>query len=282
MTAPDRPDAPRGPDSPRGSDSPQSHRAARPAGRRWMVPLLILVVAAALIAAVLWLRPGGDSTEPAASTDSTDVADAPADGAEAEDPGAVEHPSSVAVPDLSEEEARDEDDLLAEGPVDAPVVLIVFTDYQCPYCAEWSQETLPAVREHVDRGELRIEWRDVNIYGDDSERAARASLAAARQDAHAEYHDRLFEGGEIRTGAELDESSLVALADELGLDTEQFTEDLHSEEVAETISANASQGWDLGIMSTPAFVVGGTPMVGAQPTDVFTTAIDDALAESGS
>src|SRR5699024_12427206 len=78
------------------------------------------------------------------------------------------------------------------------------------------------------------------------------------------------------------EPTRVALADELFLDNEQLTEELHSEEVAETTAANASQCWDLGIMSTPAFVVGCTPMVGAQPTDVFTTAIDDALAESGS
>ena len=159
-------------------------------------------------------------------------------------------------------------------------MLVVFSDYQCPYCAKWSDETLPELREYVDRGELRVEYRDVNIYGEDSERAARASLAAAMQGKHAEYHARLFADSEIRSSGELDQESLVALAEELGLDAEQFEADMDSEEVEATISENAQQGIDLGAMSTPAFIVGGTPTVGAQPTEVFTQLVDEALAES--
>src|SRR5699024_6015856 len=107
------------------------------------------------------------------------------------------------------------------GPVDAPVVIVFFTDVQCPYCAQWVDETLPAMQEYVDRGELRIEWRDVNIYGDDSERGARASVAAAMQGQVEEYHAMLFEGGEIRSSGELSEESLVEEASELGMDPEQ-------------------------------------------------------------
>ena len=71
-----------------------------------------------------------------------------------------------------------------------------------------------------------------------------------------------------------------ARAEELGLDAEQFEADMDSEEVEATISENAQQGIDLGAMSTPAFIVGGTPTVGAQPTEVFTQLVDEALAES--
>ena len=84
-------------------------------------------------------------------------------------------------------------------------------------------------------------------------------------------------GGEIRSEQELSEESLFELAAELGLDTEQFTDDLNSPEVAETVAANAQQGIDLGAFSTPSFILGGSPMVGAQPTEVFTTAVDEAL-----
>ena len=157
--------------------------------RRWAVPLGIVIAAAALIIGVLWTqqRPSEPPAQGGASSSSS-----------AEAPAAVENPESVAAPDLSSEEGRDPDDLLAEGPATAPVVLVVFSDYQCPYCAKWSDETLPELREYVDRGELRVEYRDVNIYGEDSERAARASLAAAMQGKHAEYHARLFADGEIR------------------------------------------------------------------------------------
>src|SRR5699024_8907535 len=193
--------------------------------RRWAIPLGIVVAVAALIVGVFWTQQ--DPSEPPAQDAATDTSGA-------EEPAAVENPESVAAPDLSSEEGRDPDDLLAEGPVDAPVVLVMFSDFQCPYCAQWSHETLPELREYVERGELRIEYRDVNIYGEDSERAARAALAAAKQDRLQDYHDALFADGEIRSPQELDEDSLVDLAGELDLDTEQFAADLNSEEVAAT------------------------------------------------
>lgn len=181
-------------------------------------------------------------------------------------------------PDLSgAAETRDEEDLLAAGPVDAPVVLVVFSDYQCPFCARWSEQTLPSMMEHVEAGDLRIEWRDVNVFGPASERAARASYAAALQGAFWEYHDALFEGGERRSADELSEEALVALADELGLDTDRFAADLGSEETAEVISANEQLGFDLGATFTPVFILGGQPIVGAQPTEVFEEAFPVAL-----
>ncbi|MDN5599021.1 MAG: thioredoxin domain-containing protein [Brachybacterium sp.] len=256
------------------TDRPDSGRAQRDGFmRRWGIPVAIGIAVAALIAGVLWMQQDPAAPEGATSGSSEGTAGT-------EHPGSVEHPSSVAAPDLSAQEGRDQGDLLAEGPVEAPVVLVMFTDYQCPYCAKWSDETLLELREYVERGELRIEYRDVNVYGEDSERAARASLAAAKQGAHAEYHAALFEGGEIRSSEELSEEALIALAGELGLDTEQFAADLNSEEVRATIEENAQQGIEIGAFSTPAFIIGGTPTVGAQPTEVFTEMVDQALAES--
>lgn len=181
--------------------------------------------------------------------------------------------------DLSHVERRDSEDPLGVGNVDAPVTMVMFSDYQCPFCASWSDETLPVMMEYVENDQLRIEFRDLNVFGPESERASHAAYAAALQDSFMEYHEALFAGGEIRDPSELSEEALVELAADIGLDTDQFTADMHSEEVQEQIIENQRLGTDLGAYSTPSFVVDGQPMVGAQPTEVFVDAVDQALAD---
>lgn len=180
--------------------------------------------------------------------------------------------------DLSYVERRDPADPLSVGNVDAPVVMVVFSDYQCPFCASWSHETLPVMMDYVADEQLRIEWRDLNVFGPESEQASKAAYAAALQDKFWEYHAALFSEGEIRDPAELSDDALVELAAEFGMDTEQFTQDMGSELVQDQIIVNQRLGTDLGAYSTPSFIVGGQPMVGAQPTEVFVNAVDDALA----
>ncbi|QPS33667.1 DsbA family protein [Brevibacterium casei] len=239
----------------------ESPRSSRPA---WLLPVAVVAVAAILVALILAMNRDGD-------TGATGELDPSGEGA----PTEVDGPAQ---PDFSEAERRDESDLLAIGPVDAPVVLVVFSDYQCPFCAKWSEETMPLMTEHVEAGDLRIEWRDVNVFGPASERAARASYAAAEQGAFWEYHDELFAGGDTRSEGDLSEDALIALADELGLDTDQFTADLASEQTAQQIADNQQLGLDIGAYSTPAFILGGQPIVGAQPSQVFVDAFDDALS----
>ena len=233
---------------------------------RWLTPVAVVAVALALVVIVLALNREDSAPEQAAD---------PAGGSAPAAPTAVEEPSQ---PDLTALERRDEGDLLAAGPADAPVGLVVFSDYQCPYCARWSEETLPVLMERVEAGELRIEWRDVNVFGPASERAARASYAAAEQGRFWEYHDELFADGEVRPEGELSDEALTALAGDLGLDTDQFAADLASEETATVVGGNAQSGLEIGVYSTPAFILGGQPIMGAQPTEVFVDAFDRALA----
>lgn len=252
----------------------------RAAGRPWVVGVAIFAVAALLIALVLVLNrdpadpEAGAEAKPATPTETSAASPAPAE----EEPPA---PSADAEePDLSFAERRDPEDLLAAGPVDAPVTLIVFSDYQCPFCAQWSDETLPLMMDRAEAGDLRIEWRDVNIYGAPSERAARASYAAGLQGEFWAYHDALFAGGEHRSESELSHEALIDLAGDLDLDTERFATDMESSETVAQIEENAELGIELGAFSTPAFSMGGTPLVGAQPSQVFVDAFDEALAEA--
>lgn len=228
----------------------------------WVVPLAILTITALLIALVVNVNQGqnGASSEPQQS-------------------GAAEVHSSQQ-PKVHDAELREEGDLLTAGPVDAPVVLVVFSDYQCPYCAKWNKDTLPTMMSHAEAGDLRIEWRDINVLGPASKVAARAAHAAAQQDAFWEYHDALFAEGERRPKSELSEKALTELAKEQGLDVDRFTTDMASEETAQVVARNERLGVELGATSTPVFTLGGQPIVGAQPTGVFTQAFDDALAEA--
>lgn len=242
-------------------------------GRSWWLPVLVVVAALAAIALLLW--PTGDDSdaeEPAADISEEQQGEAPP--VEVVDPENYEDPEQ---PDLTYVEGRDPEDPLAVGPADAPVVLVVFSDYQCPYCAAWSTETLPEMLDYVEAGDLRIEWRDLNVFGPASVRASQAAYAAAVQGSFWEFHEELFDGGEQRPESELSEEALISLAAELGLDTEQFTQDMNSPEVEEQVTANQQLGTDLGVYSTPAFLLAGDPMVGAQPTETFTDAVDEAL-----
>ena len=240
-----------------------------------LVPVLVSVTAVALILLVLALRNGEE--EPPAAVDP---------GASTSDPGDSTGPAPTAVenpeqPDLTVIEQRNPDDPLAAGPVDAPVGLVVFSDYQCPFCATWNQDTLPILMEHAEAGDLRIEWRDVNVFGEDSVRASRAAYAAAQQGEFWAYHDALFAGGQTRSAGELSREGLVQLAGGLGLDVDEFTADLDAAHTAQTVTENAELGHALGVYSTPAFLLAGEPILGAQPTGVFLTAYDQALAEAG-
>ncbi|HIW63765.1 MAG TPA: thioredoxin domain-containing protein [Candidatus Stackebrandtia excrementipullorum] len=236
---------------------PKRRRKNQPS---WLVPLSVAAVAVVLVTLVITLSQGET------------------DASSSESPQASGQDSSSERSGLRAVERRDDADPLADGPVDAPVALIVFSDYQCPYCAQWSNETLPLMKEHVTTGDLRIEWRDINVFGEPSTRAARAVYAAALQGAFWAYHEQLFTDGDTRSEAGLEEQALIDLAADLGLDVDRFATDFASDTTIREVDRNARIGLELGVNSTPAFILDGKPIMGAQPSNVFTDALDTALA----
>lgn len=228
------------------------------------------VLVAALTAAVLAVTLG--------SSDSASRPDGSRPGGAAEPAPGDGRPEG---PDLAR---RDEGDPLAVGPVDAPVVLIEYSDFQCPFCGRFARETKQELlRTHVKKGSLRIEWRNFPIFGEESEQAARAAWAAGRQGAFWEFHDRLYAVPRERNTGEFTESKLVAHARAAGVaDLDRFREDMESDRARQAVHRDQEEGYVLGVTSTPAFLVNGTPLLGAQPTEVFDRAVRDALTRSGS
>lgn len=234
------------------------------ARRSWLVPTVIVVVAAALVAVSLVLSRGGDD-EPQGDATTSPVAE-------------VVGPETPTTIDMAR---LDADDPLAVGPVDAPVTLVVYSDYQCPFCASWAADTGPVMLEYADAGDLRIEFRDIAVFGAESERAAQAAYAAGQQGRYLDFHGALFPDGQKLPPRGLRDEAFIGMAEDLGLDVERFTADLDSPEVAAAVQRNVDEAASIGAYSTPAFLLAEQPILGAQPTEVFVGALDEALAEAG-
>lgn len=226
----------------------------------WLIPGVIVTIAIALVAFVV-IYETNDDAQPTSGDTAANSTD--------------QFPYDIGL------ERRDPHDPLALGAVDAPITLIVFSDFQCPFCAKWSHDTLPVLLERVDDGQLRIEMREVNVFGEASRRAALAAYAAALQGRYLDYHDALFAGGHPRTGAGLSAEALVETARDLNLDVDLFREQMNSATTRTAIDANEQLGATAGAFSTPSFILGGQPIAGAQPTKVFLDTLDELTGPEG-
>jgi protein-disulfide isomerase len=165
------------------------------------------------------------------------------------------------------------------GAADAPVVLTEYSDFSCPFCQRHTFQVKPRIiATYVDAGLVRYEWRDLPFQGEPSVAAALAARAAQAQGQFWAYHQGLFE--RQSEGFSLD--NLVRLAGDIGLDVNQFSDDLHSGRHEALVRADAEAGRQLGFQGTPSFMINGTVIVGAQPYDAFAEVIDAALAAAQS
>jgi protein-disulfide isomerase len=164
------------------------------------------------------------------------------------------------------------------GAADAPVVVVEYSDFRCPFCQRHTLQVKPRIiASYVDEGIVRYEWRDLPFQGDQSVGAALAARAAQAQGRFWDYHQGLFE----RQDEGFSFDNLLRLATDLDLDVVQFEDDLRSGRHEALVSADLEAGRALGLQGTPSFVINGTILVGAQPYDAFVEVIDAALAAAG-
>ncbi|NOZ58286.1 MAG: thioredoxin domain-containing protein [Euryarchaeota archaeon] len=173
-----------------------------------------------------------------------------------------------------------QDDDPAIGPEDAPVVIVEFSDYQCPYCRKFAMETLDRILEEY-RGRVRFVYRDfplesIHAY---ALKAAEAANCAGEQGRYFEYHDLLFERQEDWSSR--GEAAFLEYAQQLGLDAESFSSCLSSGKYEEEVRKDLQDGMRAGVRGTPAFFINGIPLSGAQPFEAFKAIIDAELARKG-
>ncbi|MGY0488758.1 DsbA family protein [Streptomyces sp. WG-D5] len=175
---------------------------------------------------------------------------------------------------------RDDEDRLAQGRADAPVVLIEYADFKCGYCGKFARDTEPdLVKKYVEDGTLRIEWRNFPIFGADSGAAARAAWAAGQQGRFWQFHKAAYAEGAKEKGFGADR--LDALAREAGVeDLERFRDDRDGKAARAAVKRDTDEAYALGATSTPSFLINGQPLAGAQPEAAFEQVIEAAKQQA--
>jgi protein-disulfide isomerase len=159
------------------------------------------------------------------------------------------------------------------GPQRAPVTVVVFSDFQCPFCQR-SEATLQALVEQYGT-RVRLVFKNHPLPMHPSARAAaRAALAAGEQGKFWEYHDALFAHQDA-----LDPAALERCARDLGLDVDRFRRMMGDARTDLAIEADEGEATRLGVTGTPTFFVNGRRVIGAQPLVRFQSAVELALAD---
>ena len=134
--------------------------------------------------------------------------------------------------------------------------------------------------KYVKSGTLRLEWKDFPYQGPGSVDAALAARAAQAQGKFWEYHDLVYENQSSGNSGGYNEESLTALAEEAGLDTQKFEDDLKSGRYEDVVQADFEEGQGLGISGTPTFFINDKVLVGLQPLQTFEKTIEEAEKEA--
>ena len=185
------------------------------------------------------------------------------------------------------------DDDPSWGPEDAPVTIVEFSEFLCPYCQRFALQTLPLIRQAYE-GKIRYVYRDFIIHGEPALKISEATECADDQEKFWEYHDLLWEeyqtvGQQAQTGVEGLVSTLKEYASDLGLDTATFDDCLDTGKHTAEVQKDYQDGQSYGVGGTPAFFVNGRLVSGALPFEDyqgatgamqpgFKSIIDEALA----
>ena len=178
------------------------------------------------------------------------------------------------------------DDDPMKGNPNAPVTIVEFSDFQCPFCSRFFEQTLPLIEQnYINTGKVNLVYRDYPLsFHQNAKPAHIASECADEQDAFWGYHDILFEK-QIEwqsIGFDIVNKQFLAYAQELGLDESTFSSCFESNEIEQEIQSDFQDGAKYGVTGTPTFFVGNekygyTKITGAQPYQNFVNVIESKL-----
>lgn len=163
----------------------------------------------------------------------------------------------------------------SRGPVDAPVVVVEFSDFECPYC----RQTYPVLEqiEAAYPGQIRFVYRQFPLRDihPRAQKAAEASLCADEQGQFWPMHELLF-----ADPIELEVASLKVKAEALGMDRQVFDSCLDSGKYEDRVALEIREGFRLGVNGTPTVIINGRPLTGAQPYEAYAAVIEEELGRA--
>lgn len=167
----------------------------------------------------------------------------------------------------------------AMGDPNAPVKIIEYSDFQCPYCDHFVKDTeQQLIDAYISTGKVYFEYRSFGEFiGSESKRAAEAAYCAGDQGKFWEMHDLIFANQGAENSGAFTDKRLTAFAAKLGLDAGKFSDCFNSGKYASQVTQDGADGQAAGVKATPSFTVNGELFEGAQPFSAFQTKIDGLL-----
>lgn len=185
--------------------------------------------------------------------------------------------------------SADDDPVLGEK--NAPVEIIEFSDFQCPFCRKFWTDTFPQLKtDYIDTGKVKVVYRDFPLASIHpmAQKSAEAAQCANDQGKFWEYHDKMYGEqniidsgnieGPVKGTAQYTVNDLKKWAKDLGLDSEEFDSCLDDGKYEDEVNKDFQDGASAGVQGTPSFFINGNQLSGAQPFAAFKTAIDAELA----
>lgn len=257
---PPPPPAPQAPLTPAPADGAEPPSPYRPVTAAILIAAII--VGASLMGSAMYLGDKLDAVRLKLS-DIGAVADRPARGEEED-----EAPAKVDMAKLVE------DNDPQRGPKEAKVTIVEFSDYQCPFCERFYQQTLPELlKDYGDK--VRFAFKDFPLpMHPEAQKAHEAAHCAGDQGKYWEMHDVLFENR-----SSLSVEALKRYARNIGLSATKFDSCLESGKHEKTVKDDIRAARSVGVNGTPTFFINGERLVGAQPAEAFREKIDAILAQ---
>ena len=255
-----------------------------------LVPILLIAsIGLAFAVGMLWQKvwnlEGGGTTR---------IAGLPAQaGIQGGEEGGVQagNPQAVAQPQQPTKGVATVDDDPLLGDKNAPVTIIEFSDYECPFCKRHFDQTHPQlIEKYVDTGKAKIVFRDFPLSFHDPMATKEAVAANCARDQggdkkYFEFHDEIFKRT-VSNGNGLDDVKISAIATDLGLNINSFTTCLSNKAMEDEVKKDIADGTAAGASGTPTFLIGKTTsdgkidgdlVIGAQPFNAFQAVIDPLL-----